>query len=115
MLAHAGLLSWSAQKTDTPVDLRAVTDPGVDPLVPAGRELVSFVDATLTSGDSSAARALDAALGGPALVTAATVIGNFQMMNRVADATGIPVGTGSRRRNQKLIEELGLDRYDHPD
>jgi len=113
VLAHTGLLSWSAQQTDTPVDVRAVTDPDVDPLVPGGRELLSFVEATLTSRDPVASRALDATLGTPAVVMAATVIGNFQMMNRVADATGMPVGTGSRRRNAPLIEDLGLDRYDH--
>jgi hypothetical protein len=46
-------------------------------------------------------------------VRAAAVIGNFQMMNRVADATGMPVGTGSRGANAELIAELGLDRFDH--
>ena len=43
------------------------------------------------------------------------VIGNYQMMNRVADGTGIPVGKGSRLRNADLITRLGLDRLDHTD
>lgn len=113
MLAHAGMLSWSAEETEVPVDLRAVTDPTLDPLLPGGRALLSFVDAALRTPSPTARRVLEGELGTEALVTAATVVGNFQMMNRVADATGMPVGQGSRRRHADLIEELGLDRYDH--
>lgn len=113
MVAHTGLLSWSAQATETPIDLRAVTDPSVDPLLPGGGELVAFVDATLASGGSAAARRLNEALGRRALIAAAAVVGNFQMMNRVADATGMPVGTGRRRQDADLIEQLGLSRFDH--
>lgn len=107
------MLRWSAQTTDTPVDLRAVVDPHVDPLLPAGRELVAFVDSVLANPEPSAARAVGEAMGEPALVAAASVIGNFQMMNIVADATGTPVGKGSRQRNADLIDELGLARFDH--
>ncbi|MEX2279199.1 MAG: hypothetical protein WEA76_03825 [Acidimicrobiia bacterium] len=113
MLAHTGLLSWSAEETDTAVDLRAVTDPSVDPLLPGGRALLGFVDHALTSPSVEAGRILEEELGAEAQVMAATVVGNFQMMNRVADATGMPVGEGSRRRHADLIEELGLNRYDH--
>lgn len=113
MLAHTGMLSWSAQTTDTPVDLRAVVDPRTDPLLPAGRELVVFVDSVLAEPDPAAARAVIAELGEAALVSAASVIANFQMMNIVADATGMPVGKGSRLRNADLIEDLGLARFDH--
>lgn len=107
------MLRWSAQTTDTPVDVRAVVDPGVDPLLPAGRELVAFVDSVMAGPEPAAARALAEAGGDAAPVAAASVIGNFQMMNIVADATGIPVGKGSRLRNADLIGELGLDRFDH--
>lgn len=107
------MLRWSAQTTNTPVDLRAVVDPRVDPLLPAGRELVAFVDSVLTVSDPTAAHALGKAQDEQALVAAASVIANFQMMNTVADATGMPVGKGSRLRNVDLIEELGLGRFDH--
>jgi hypothetical protein len=107
------MLRWSAQTTDVPVDLQAVVDPRIDPLLPAGRELVAFVDSVLAEPEPSAARALIDAQGEPALVAAASVIANFQMMNIVADATGMPVGKGSRLRNADLIEELGLGRFDH--
>jgi len=97
-----------------PVDLRAVVDPSIDPLIPGGRLLVGFVDAVLSgrrigeSGD-----ALQDELGERARVDAAAVIGNFQMMNRIADATGMPVSGGARARHAGLIEELGFDRFDH--
>jgi hypothetical protein len=97
------------------VDLRGVVDPTVDPLVSAGRALVSFVDEMITGGDERVRTHLEAEVGWCGLATAAGVLGNFQMMNRVADATGMPVGTGSRRRLGSLIDGLGLDRFDHLD
>ncbi|MEX2424620.1 MAG: hypothetical protein WD990_11640 [Acidimicrobiia bacterium] len=115
MLAHTELLSWSAQQGATPVDLRGVVDPTVDPLVAAGRALVSFVDSMLTDPVDSVRTDLEAEVGRRGLATAAAVLGNFQMMNRVADATGMPVGTGSRRRLGVLIDDLELDRFDHQD
>jgi hypothetical protein len=114
VLSHTGMLSWSATETRTPVDVAAVTDPTVDPLLPGGRVILSFVDAVVNGiGISGAADALSDELGPEALVDAASVIGNFQMMNRVADGTGMPVGKGSRVRNAEMIARLGFDRFDH--
>lgn len=111
------MLSWSANTTGTPVNLEAVTDPEADPLIPGGTELVRFVDAVLRrpAARAVAADAVVDRLGAGALVGAASVIANFQMMNRVADGTGMPVGRGSRIRNAELIARLGLDRFDHSD
>ena len=112
------MLSWSSETNQTPVDLRAVADPTIDPLIPGGVGLLRFVDAVLarsTSGIESAATTVGAELGSAGLVDAAAVIGNFQMMNRVADGTGMPVGNGSRIRHAALIDQLGLDRFDHTD
>jgi hypothetical protein len=52
-------------------------------------------------------------LGAPALADAAAIIGNFEMMNRIADATGMPVGRGSKRANADLIESLGIADMEH--
>lgn len=109
------MLSWSAEATGTAVDLMAVTDPSIDPQVPGGRLLLDLVDSVLAAEPAAAASALRAELGEPALVDAAAVIGNFQMMNRVADATGMPVGRGSRQHNAEVISRLGLGRFDHLD
>lgn len=107
------MLSWSAQETNTLVDPRAVTDTSIDPLLPGGRLLLAFVDAALARSPEEVAGELAARLGSRAVVTTATVIGNFQMMNRVADATGMPVSKDARQRNAELIDQLGLGRFDH--
>lgn len=79
-----------------------------------GALLVGFVDAA-TSGDSdqaAAARAeLAAAAGAQAVVDAAAVLANFEMMTRVADATGavqLPVRLETLAAER---EALGLDRF----
>jgi hypothetical protein len=111
------MLSWSSEISQVPVDVRAVTDPTIDPLVPGGVALLRFADAVLTQPEDIPALAelVIAEMGSAGLVDAAAVIGNFQMMNRVADGTGMPAGQGSRVRNAALIEMLGLDRFDHTD
>ena len=116
MLAHTGMLSWSSETTNTPVDVRAVTDPTVDPLIPGGVALLRYADAVVAQSTEeirTTGETLGGDLGLAGLVDAAAVVGNFQMMNRVADGTGIPVGRGMRIRNAELIELLELDRLDH--
>jgi len=111
------MLSWSSEISQVPVDVRAITDPKIDPLIPGGVALLRFADAVLAQSDDirGTAELVAAELGWSGLVDAAAVIANFQMMNRVADGTGMPTGRGSRVRNAALIEMLGLDRFDHTD
>ena len=93
---------------------RSVTDPTVDPLLEGGSELVAFVDAAHGSDEAeiaAAGTALGEALGDAATVDAAGVIGNFNQMNRLADATGMPVGPGSMRRSEPLREATGIARF----
>jgi len=107
-------LRASAEIGSQSVDLRSVTDRTIDPGIAGGAELVDLVDAVLLRGDAAAARtAVLDALGSEALVDAAGVIGNFQMMNRVAEGTGMPVGSGSLARTEALRSRLGLDRFRH--
>ena len=116
MLAHTGMLSWSSETTNTLVDVRAVTDPTVDPLIPGGVALLRYADAVVAQSTEeirTTGETLGGDLGPAGLVDAAAVVGNFQMMNRVADGTGIPVDRGMRIRNAELIELLDLDRLDH--
>ena len=118
MLSHTGMLSWSSEINQIPVDVRAITDPTIDPLIPGGVALLRLVDAVLTRssvGIKAAGEAVRAEVGEVGLVDAAAVVGNFQMMNRVADGTGMPTGRGSRVRHAALIDLLGLDRFDHAD
>ncbi len=108
------MLSWSIEQTNAQVDLRAITDRARDPLVPGGSELLDFVDATLAGAGVEAARnAVALRLGEGATGDAAAVIGNFEMMNRIADGVGMPVGAGTRQRMAEVITDLRLDRFPH--
>ena len=110
------MLRASAQVTSTPLEPRAITDRSLDPLLPHGLTLLDFVDAILTGTerdqDIVRENLLDE-MGDAALVDASAVVGNFQMMNRVADATGMPVGKGTLQRTAEWRELLGLDQFNH--
>ena len=108
------MLSWSIEETNQRINLLPIAEGRGDPLVPGGRELIGFVNATLSGNGISAARAaVVEALGEDATVDAAGVIGNFEMMNRIADGVGMPVGPGTRQRMAGIIRELRLDRFPH--
>jgi hypothetical protein len=102
------MLRASAHAIGQAVDLHAVTGMAVDPLLPAGRQLLDFASALLRGTDDELAvarKALDEAAGSGAVVRAAAVTGNFQMMNRLVDATGVPIGASLR----SIAPDLGLD------
>ena len=108
------MLSWSIEATDQQVDLLPIASGNGDPMLPGGRELIGFVGATLSGqGVSKARGAVVETLGPAAAVDAAAVTGNFEMMNRIADGVGMPVGPGTRQRMAGVIAELGLDRFPH--
>jgi alkylhydroperoxidase family enzyme len=117
MVSHTGMLSWSAQETETDLDVRAVADPSIDPRVPGGPALLRLVDAALAGAPDldRTAQVVRSELGDSAFVDAAAVIGNFQMMNRVADATGMPLSGSTRRTTGGVIDLLGMGRFDHVD
>lgn len=102
--------------TSVELDPAAITDRSIDPLLPAGRALLDFVDAVLTGTAEKQAAARTAVLDGvgpTGLVDAAGVIANFEMMNRIADATGMPVGKGTLKRTAEWRELVGIDRFNH--
>jgi hypothetical protein len=108
------MLSWSVEATGQQVNLTPIAGDGGDPLLPGGRELIDYVTAVLSGRGVAEARDRVAAnLGAPATVTAAAVTGNFEMMNRIADGVGMPVGGGTRRTMAQVIDDLHLDRYPH--
>ena len=60
--------------------------------VPHGALLIRFAEAVVQGADAAAARhAVLAAIGAAALVDAAAVVALFNAIDRVADATGIPL------------------------
>ena len=109
------MLRESAQTFGYELDLTAVRNPERVSGVPSGREILQFVDAALTGSEklSPAQSALISSLGPEALVDAAAVIGNFEMMNRVADGTGIPVAPAAKKRERDLISLLEIEGFEH--
>ena len=92
------------------VNLKAVSDSSLDPNLPAGSELLAFVDALISNDaevlDQTRATLQDVA-GPDAATRAALVIGNFEMMNRLLDATGVPVPVSMGA----ITSELGLPAF----
>lgn len=108
------MLRESSEAFGYEVDLRAVTDPAIDSGIPHGSLLVAFSDAVLNRAGAEPLRAeLIEAVGEDGLVATAGVIANFSMMNRIADATGMPVGKSFLAATEDVRELLGLDRFIH--
>ena len=109
------MLRESAAATDTPLDLVSVADPGRDPLIPGGKALLTYVDA-LTIGRTdtvAAAAAVLQELGPGGLMDAAGNVGAYEMMNRVADATGVPMGKRFRETHAEISDALRIDEWGH--
>lgn len=97
-------------------DLHAVTgavegDGGVS----HGRLLVEFAEAVLGEDETALTRAraaLSEAIGPPSLADAAGVVGLFNAIDRVADATGIPLEAEKAAASADFRAALGVDRFD---
>jgi hypothetical protein len=108
------MLRWSALETARWVNLTAIVNDHVDPGVDGGRELVSLGRATQRSAPHRAPLAgLAQRIGLAAAVDAAAVAANFQVMNRVVDATGLPIGTHAQDAQRDVIDQLGLAGFRH--
>jgi len=108
------MLRWSAQETHRPVDLAGIVDDRVDPLVPGGRELVALGRAAAErTADRRAFDDVARLIGVAPAFDAAGVAANFEIMNRVVDAVGLPVGRKRREDEAELIDLLGLGAFPH--
>ena len=107
------MLRASAQAFGYELNMAAVGDPSLPSGVPGGNLLLRLVDAVLLDSEPlpDVHAGIVAELRPEALVDAAAVFGNFEMMNRVADATGIPVAAGAIEREKGLIELLDLESF----
>ena len=129
------MLRASIESEGGEVDLRSLADGSLaegSSIVGAGA-LVGLVEATLTAGAAGAgerpnrsehsnssgiseiAKAGDRIrneLGREALVDAAAIIGNFERMVRIADATGIPLDAPVNVATEAIRADLGIDRYE---
>ena len=104
------MLRASAASFNYPLDIEAVRDPSIASGVPGGNLLLRFVDALLVGTEpvEHTRELLVHDLGPEALVDAASVFGNFSMMNRIAEGSGIPVATAAVERERALVDMLGL-------
>lgn len=104
------MLRASAASFTYPLDIAAVRDPSIPSGVPGGNALLRFVDAVLLNTEplDGIQRLLVDELGPEALVDAASVFGNFSMMNRIAEGSGIPVAAAGIDRERPLIDTLGI-------
>ncbi len=110
------MLRVSVETEGAEVDYRGIVDgEGAEASsIPAAAALVGLVEASLSSeqGDGEEARArVRRELGSEALIDAAAIIGNFERMTRIADATGIPLDAPVNVATEALRVELGIDRY----
>ena len=116
MVSHAELLRESSLAASIPVDVAAITDPALDPLIPAGSELLAFTDTTIAGSPGDIARtrsALIEILGPGRMVEAAAVVACLEMMNRITHAAGIPLSRGRMVRTVDVRAAAGLDAFMH--
>lgn len=93
--------------------MSAVKDGAADSGVAFGAELLAFTDAVMArkgAAIEATRKALEAGLGVEGVVDTAAVIAMFNVVDRVADATGIPIDDGFTRDLRYAIgSELGMD------
>jgi hypothetical protein len=80
-----------------------------------GRLLVEFAEAVLGEDEAALTRAriaLSEAIGPAGLADAAGVVGLFNAIDRVADATGIPLEAEKAAASADFRAALGVDRFD---
>lgn len=110
MLLRASGLTQNRDHDLSAVIGAAQSDAGV----PHGRQLVEFAEAVLGEDDAGLSRireTLKAALGPAGLVDAAGVVGLFNAIDRVADATGIPLEAEKAEASADFRAALDLDRF----
>jgi alkylhydroperoxidase family enzyme len=96
------------------VELSAVNAPTGDGGVAHGARLLGFTDAVMGTDDVALERerdALRAVLSDEAFVDTCAVVGVFNVFDRIADATGIPLDAGLAASSRDLRKELGLARF----
>jgi hypothetical protein len=97
------------------VDVRTVTGASAgDGGVAHGARLLAFTDAVMRGDDAALARereALRALLSPPAFVDVAAVIASFNVVDRIADATGIPLDDVMLAMSDEVRRELDLARF----
>ena len=96
------------------VDLGAVHGAESDAGVSHGARLLAFIEAVMGADEAALTReraALRGVLSPECFVDVAGVIASFNVVDRVADATGIPLDDMLLAASADLREQLGLARF----
>ncbi|MBL8673886.1 MAG: hypothetical protein IPK81_00975 [Rhodospirillales bacterium] len=108
------MLRGSGQFSGDDYDLAGVMEGGGDTGVPHAAALLAFADAVIgrdADATADAREALTAAIGAAAVVDAAAVVGGFDAITRIADATGIPLDARVETQSAGWRGPLGIDRF----
>ena len=110
------MLRESSEHNGEEIELGALTAAadGAASGIPQGDLLVAFAEAvTLADGPAivAARGALQTALGDEALVDAAGIVGMFNGLDRVADATGAPLEDWKAADTAEMRAAIGIDSF----
>ena len=107
------MLRVSSQMTGSEVDMAAVNGAGrADAGVAHGRLLVAFTEAVMRGESAVMERErLRAVLSPESFVDAAALIGAFNVVDRIADATGIPLDPVMKTMSKEIRDQLDLVRF----
>ena len=95
-------------------DLNLLTGAGGDGNIPHGALLVSFADAVLGTDDQrldEVRAAIRSRMGNAALVDAAAIVATFNAIDRLADATGIPIEDNKAESTADIRAVLGINAF----
>lgn len=105
------MLRASAISFGYDLNIAGLVDPDVSIGVQGGNALLRFVETVLGRSETSLGdvhESIVSDLGPEALVDAAAVLGNFEMMNRVAEGSGLPIPQQAIEYEADMVEQLGL-------
>jgi hypothetical protein len=108
------LLRESSKAKGEAYDLNLLTGAKGDGNIPQGALLVAFAEAVLDSDDRRLAeirKAIRVEMGDAALVDAAAIVATFNAIDRVADATGIPIEDGRAASTADFRAALGINAF----
>lgn len=108
------LLRESGKTKKMNYNLKAIVDLDLDSGVENGDVLLAFADAisgTDQAGLKRARAVVEERMGGNAVIEAAIVASNFSMLDRIANAVGIPLEDFVVSKTQDFWAELGIDKY----
>jgi hypothetical protein len=108
------LLRESSNAKGEGYDLNLLTGAGGDGNIQHGALLVSFADAVLGTDDQrldEVRAAIGSRMGNAALVDAAAIVATFNAIDRVADATGIPIEDNKAESTADIRAALGINAF----